>query len=189
MDLVTCYRLLGLDSQATPEAVKQAYRRLARQYHPDANPDNPVAQEHFVRLTVAYRHLLETLEPVTASTQRSPQPQTSPPIQGVPHLTAAENQLKWDSYQKLQLLLAENRFARAITLLEGLAQRLPQDAEVRQWQAILYHQWGRALVDQGKFQQGKNYLKKALRTDPHNRALWQTIEAELAALANSRSSP
>jgi tetratricopeptide (TPR) repeat protein len=184
MDLVACYRLLGLDSQATPEAVKQAYRRLARQYHPDANPDNRVAQEHFVRLTAAYRHLLATIEPETP--QRSPQgsPRPAVPVQGIPQLTAAENQLKWESYQKLQQLLAENRFARAITLLEGLAQRLPQDAEVRQWQAILYHQWGLALVDQGKHQQGKNYLKKALRTDPHNRVLWQTIEAELAELAN-----
>ena len=32
------YKVLGLPSTATDEEVKQAYRRLAKRYHPDANP-------------------------------------------------------------------------------------------------------------------------------------------------------
>ncbi|MCY7285838.1 MAG: J domain-containing protein, partial [Cyanobacteria bacterium CAN_BIN43] len=41
MDLADCYRLLGLRTGASYEAIKASYRRLARQYHPDANPQDP----------------------------------------------------------------------------------------------------------------------------------------------------
>jgi len=51
------YDLLGLDSEATAEELKKAYRRLAHQYHPDKNPDNPRAEEFFKRLLEAYQTL------------------------------------------------------------------------------------------------------------------------------------
>lgn len=51
------YDLLGLDSEATAEEIKKAYRRLAHQYHPDKNPDNPRAEEFFKRLAEAYQTL------------------------------------------------------------------------------------------------------------------------------------
>jgi molecular chaperone DnaJ len=51
------YDLLGLDSEATPAEIKKAYRRLAHQYHPDKNPDNPRAEEFFKRISEAYHTL------------------------------------------------------------------------------------------------------------------------------------
>ncbi len=51
------YDLLGLDSEATAEEIKKAYRRLAHQYHPDKNPNNPRAEEFFKRLSEAYQTL------------------------------------------------------------------------------------------------------------------------------------
>jgi len=51
------YDFLGLDSEATAEEIKKAYRRLAHQYHPDKNPDNPRAEEFFKRLSEAYQTL------------------------------------------------------------------------------------------------------------------------------------
>ena len=51
------YDLLGLDSEATAEEIKKAYRRLAHQYHPDKNPDNPRAEEFFKRISEAYQTL------------------------------------------------------------------------------------------------------------------------------------
>jgi len=37
------YAVLGVSQSATPKEVTKAYRKLARELHPDANPDNPKA--------------------------------------------------------------------------------------------------------------------------------------------------
>jgi molecular chaperone DnaJ len=50
------YELLGVARDADGDAIKKAYRRLARQYHPDVNPD-PEAQERFKEISVAYEVL------------------------------------------------------------------------------------------------------------------------------------
>ncbi|MFC6345159.1 DnaJ domain-containing protein, partial [Nocardioides hankookensis] len=50
------YELLGVGRDADADAVKKAYRRLARQYHPDVNPD-PEAQEKFKEISRAYEIL------------------------------------------------------------------------------------------------------------------------------------
>ncbi|MFC7493494.1 MULTISPECIES: molecular chaperone DnaJ [unclassified Nocardioides] len=50
------YELLGVDRDADADAVKKAYRRLARQYHPDVNPD-PDAQDRFKDISRAYEVL------------------------------------------------------------------------------------------------------------------------------------
>ncbi|GAB2882989.1 molecular chaperone DnaJ [Nocardioides pacificus] len=50
------YELLGVDRDAGPDAIKKAYRRLARQLHPDVNPD-PETQERFKEVSRAYEVL------------------------------------------------------------------------------------------------------------------------------------
>lgn len=50
------YALLGVSREATPEEMKKAYRRLARQLHPDVN-DAPDAEERFKEVTTAYEVL------------------------------------------------------------------------------------------------------------------------------------
>lgn len=82
-------------------------------------------------------------------------------------------------YDQLQNLLREHRFPKAIALVEGLAQRMPNDVEVRQWQAITYQRFGRYLVKGNQPEKAKLYLRKALRTDPHNRSLWYEVERDL----------
>lgn len=51
------YEILGIDQSAETQAIKQAYRRLARQFHPDLNPGNQEAEERFKALGEAYEIL------------------------------------------------------------------------------------------------------------------------------------
>ncbi|GGH84934.1 molecular chaperone DnaJ [Pullulanibacillus pueri] len=51
------YEVLGLDRNASKEDIKKAYRKLARQYHPDVNKDDPTATDKFKEVKEAYETL------------------------------------------------------------------------------------------------------------------------------------
>ena len=53
------YDVLGVSKTSTADEIKKAYRKLARQYHPDVNKDNPDAAEKFKECSEAYSVLSE----------------------------------------------------------------------------------------------------------------------------------
>ncbi len=75
-ELRQCYRKLGLPVGASLAEVKAAYRKLARQYHPDANRGGGSAQsqsqtqEQFIQVTAAYRMLMEHGHQITGECDR-----------------------------------------------------------------------------------------------------------------------
>ncbi|MEB3216654.1 MAG: DnaJ domain-containing protein [Nostocales cyanobacterium 94392] len=209
MDLLDCYRLLGLRSGASFLDIKSSYRRLAQQYHPDINPNDERAKEKFIALTEAYKFLLQFIPPQEQSSHQNvsqavetlqkksdrveeipqhswhSQPLRSPsqhPKPTPPQIGEIERRLKWKTYEQLQQFLKERRFPQAIALAEALVERLPNDAEVRQWLAISYQLWGRALIAEKQLLKARIYLKKALKTDPNNKSLVNEVQRDFMKL-------
>jgi molecular chaperone DnaJ len=57
METKDLYKILGVDKGASQEEIRRAYRKLARKYHPDANRDDPKAEERFKEAQHAYEVL------------------------------------------------------------------------------------------------------------------------------------
>ncbi len=57
MDFIDYYKLLEIDKSATKADIKKAYRRLARKYHPDLNPNDKEAQARFQQINEAHEVL------------------------------------------------------------------------------------------------------------------------------------
>lgn len=208
MDLLDCYRLLGLRSGASFPDIKSSYRRLAQQYHPDINPDDERAKEKFIALTEAYKLLLQVIPPTADNSyqnvsqavetpqkqptqvkekrqqkaQKVPKQPPQQPQPKPPHVAEIERRLKWKTYEQLQTFLKERRFPQAIALAEALVERLPHDAEVRQWLAISYQLWGRALIAEKQLLKARIFLKKALKTDPKNKSLINEVQRDFKKL-------
>lgn len=175
MKLEDYYRSLGLKPGASREQIKQAYRVLARQHHPDTathqNTSNQNTSDIFLTITIAYKHLLahtaprQTPNPASANFPKTP-----------------ENLLKYNAYERLRHLFSQQRFASAIALVEALTSKLPDDLEVQQWCAIAYQQQGRRLMRDRRYPQALRYLQKALATNPNNRDLVANLHQDLRSL-------
>ncbi|MDJ0772884.1 MAG: DnaJ domain-containing protein [Mastigocoleus sp. MO_167.B18] len=205
MDVVDCYRLLGLRSGASASEIKSSYRRLAQRYHPDTNPNDKRAKEKFIAVTEAYKLLLKVVPPHKTHQQQASSSKANSVYSGnkangkevstkekvktkknsrakPPNLSETENRLKWKTYKQLLQFLKQRRFPQATALVEALVQRLPQDAEVRQWQAICYQMWAKQLIAQRKLLKARIYLKKALKADPKNKSLQKEVQRDFKYL-------
>jgi len=60
MEFKDYYAALGVAPDADDQAIKQAYRKLARQYHPDVNPGDKQAEERFKEINEAYQVLSDS---------------------------------------------------------------------------------------------------------------------------------
>ena len=68
MTINNYYEILGIQSNASIDDIKKAYRKKARLYHPDINPD-PDAKDHFISITEAYEFLIANYQKIKTDDQ------------------------------------------------------------------------------------------------------------------------
>lgn len=59
MEFIDYYKVLGLSKDASKNDIKKAYRKLARKYHPDLNPNDAAAQKKFQQINEAHEVLID----------------------------------------------------------------------------------------------------------------------------------
>ena len=93
------------------------------------------------------------------------------------------SQLKWSSLHKLQQLLKQQNYPYAIAYIDSLAQRLPNDPQVREWQASAYLRWGRHVSKEKDLKKAKSCFKKALSILPKGSTLQSQVQQEFHRLS------
>jgi curved DNA-binding protein CbpA len=193
-DLARYYQRLELSTNATVQEVKEAYRRLAKQYHPDLNPGDRQAAERFIQIQQAYEILIAALDQSSPNPDReSTQNQAPPPPptrvtvrvkqpsgrstakSAAPKLSPEQERLKQRVLSRIHSLLRHQQWQQAIYYAEDLAARFPKQPDVCRMLAKAYHGRALYLIDRRKYEEARPYLQKASKTDRHNRQLWQDI--------------
>ncbi len=122
------YKILGVSPDASDEEIKKAYRRLAKQYHPDRNPGDPVAARKMQEVNAAYEQIKDPQK--AQSTSGSTGGQSSyggygyDPFGGAWQQTYERRQSAGDSYQQAAYnYIRFGRYQEALNALQSSAER------------------------------------------------------------------
>lgn len=136
------YKILGLNKGASKEEIREAYRKLARKYHPDQYVNNPLsdlAEEKMKEINWAYNYLMNE----------------------APGRAGGSNNYGYNSdsrYIQVRDLINRNRLLEAERILDSIGSR---DAE---W----YFLKGRIYMRRGWYDQGYRHISRAAGMDPGN---------------------
>lgn len=139
------YEVLGISPNATDDEVKDAYRQLARKYHPDNYGDNPLsdlAKEKMQEINEAYDTIIR--ERRSGKKQRG----------------GAQGAASGSHYADIRNLIRIGRTADAETLLDGV----PAPSRDAEW----YFLKGSVLYKKGWLDEAYNHFFTATRMDPGN---------------------
>lgn len=139
------YKVLGVDRNATDEEIKEAYRALARKYHPDNYGDNPLsdlAEEKMQEINQAYDAIVSMRKGSKNSGGNGGYQSGS------------------TAFPEVRRLISQNRLEQALELLDGV----PPHERNAEW----YFLNGTVLYRRGWFDQAYTSFATASRMDPSN---------------------
>lgn len=151
------YQVLGVSPNASDEEIKQAYRRLAKKYHPDRNPGDAEAARQMQRVNAAYEQIKN---PEKAGSGRG--------SYGYDPYGGYRQTAQGDSYQQAAYqYIRFGRYQEAINTLNNTA-----DKDAR-WYYLS------ALANDGLGNQvtALEHIRRAVSMEPDNREYLQTLDA------------
>lgn len=140
------YKILGVDKSATDEEVKDAYRKLARKYHPDNYGDNPLsdlAEEKMQEINEAYDAIVSMRKGRGKANNGGNNTQNGP-----------------SAFPEVRRLISQNLLEQALELLDGV----PPHERNAEW----YFLNGTVQYRRGWFDQAYTSFATASRMDPSN---------------------
>lgn len=144
------YEVLGIQRNASKDEIKAAYRKLAKQYHPDMHVDNPLkdlAQEKFIEVQEAYDQLTNA----SSSSYSSSSTYSS-------GSNSYSNSSSNTSFQSIRQHITSGNYQQAIYILNSISTR---NAE---W----YFLMGICNVNMGAAAQGLQLVRTACNMEPSN---------------------
>lgn len=138
------YRILGVSPNADDEEVKKAYRRLAKKYHPDANPGDETAAKKMAEVNAAYDEIMDFRQGKTRQD----------PFGGFGGGGSGSS----NEYTAARNFVANRRFADAMNVLNRIENRTAE------W----YFLAGYAQMGLGNRAQALQYANTAVQMEPNN---------------------
>lgn len=165
------YQVLGVSPSATDEQIKNAYRELARKYHPDNYVNNPLAdlaQEKMKEINEAYDQIQRQRKQQQQS--YSGQNSANRGYSNSGYSRQGYSGQGRSQFADIRQLLNSNRLSEAEELLEGI----PQQRRDAEW----YYLRGRVFYVHGWLDQAYSYYTRAVQMNPGN-AEYQTALNQL----------
>lgn len=95
------YSVLGVSPSATDDEIKKAYRKLAKQYHPDIHPDGEFAEQKMAEINAAYDQIINQRQGKTTNNTYGGYGYGQEPGQGsTPEMTAVRHYLHYQRYRE-----------------------------------------------------------------------------------------